>query len=181
MRTTRRQALSAAVAAGLVAAPVARAAPTGDEKRKLAQAALTKALQVEQMCVVAYEAIANSGSLSTRGTALMRSLLDDDRQHAAQLVAALDAQGVTPPIPPRRATIRGLSGVHDERGAARFAIALEERAVGGYSDAVRYLSDANVLRTVAGAMGTDGQHLVVLRALAGQAPVPTAFERGIRP
>lgn len=53
--------------------------------------------------------------------------------------------------------------------------------MGAYLAAVRDLSDANVLRTVAGAMGTDGQHLVVLRQLAGQVPVPSAFERGRRP
>jgi rubrerythrin len=168
-------------AAALVAAPAAGAAPTSDEKRKAAQTALMQALQIEQTCVVAYEAVANSGRLSVRGTALMRSLLDDDRQHAAQLLTALDALGVQPPIPPRRATIRGLTAVHDDRGAAGFAIVLEERAVGAYSEAVRNLSDANLLRTVAGAMGTDGQHLVVLRSLAGRIPVPGAFERGIRP
>lgn len=180
MRITRRQVLAGATIA-VVAAPRASAAPTDDAKQKRAQAALTLALQIEQTCVVAYEAIANSGKLSVRATALMRSLLDDDRQHAAQLGAALDAQGAKPPIPPRRATIRGLGAVHDDRSAAQFAIALEGRAVGAYSEAVGNLSDANLLRTVAGAMGTDGQHLVVLRELAGREPVPGAFERGIGP
>jgi rubrerythrin len=165
----------------LAAAPVAAAAPTSDEKRKLAQAALTAGLKVEQTCVVAYEAIANSGRLSARTTALFRSLQGDDRQHADQLVSALEAQGAKPPIPPRRARIRGLGAVHDDHGAALFAIALEERAVGAYLEVVRYLSDPNLLRTVTGAMGTDGQHLVVLRSLAGRDPVPSAFERGIRP
>jgi hypothetical protein len=167
--------------AALIAAPAASAAPTSDERKKLAQSALTAALTVEQTCVVAYEAIANSGRLTARGTALFRSLLDDDRQHAAPIVTALEADGVKPPIPPRRATIRGLSGVHDDRSAAQFAILLEERAVGAYLEAVRNLSDANVLRAVAGAMGTDGQHLVVLRSLDGRVPVPSAFERGMRP
>jgi hypothetical protein len=166
------------VAVVLAGAPAARAAPTDDEKRKLAQAALTEALKVEQTCVVAYEAIANSGKLSARATASMRALLDDDREHAAQLVTALDDEGVTPPIPPRRATIHGLGTVHDDRSAAQFAIVLEEHAVRAYLAAVRNLSDPNVLRTVAGAMGTDGQHLVVLRQAAGEVPVPSAFERG---
>jgi hypothetical protein len=177
VRVSRREALAGAVTF-LAGARVATAAPTDDEKRKLAQAALTEALKVEQTCVVAYEAIANSGKLSARGTALLRSLLDDDRQHATQLVAALQAEGVTPPIPPRRATIRGLNAVRGDDAAARFAIALEERAVGAYLDAIRNLTDPNVLRTIAGAMGTDGQHLVVLRQAAGEVPVPSAFERG---
>ena len=53
--------------------------------------------------------------------------------------------------------------------------------MGAYNQVVRYLGDPNLLRTVAGAMGTDGQHLVVLRQLAHRAPVPGAFERGIAP
>jgi hypothetical protein len=89
--------------------------------------------------------------------------------------------GVKPPIPPRRANIPGLAAAHGDAPAARFGIALEARAVGAYSEAVRDLADANVLRTVAGAMGTDGQHLVVLRQLAGRPPVPGAFERGTHP
>ncbi len=131
--------------------------------------------------MVAYEAIANSGQLSGRATLLMRALLDDDRQHAAQLVTALDGMGVKAPIPPRRATIPGLAAVHDDLGAADFAIALEARAMGAYLEAVPNLGDANLLRTLAGAMGTDGQHLVVLRQLARRPAVPKAFERGIRP
>jgi rubrerythrin len=179
MSTTRREALAAGAAALLLAGTrEAAAAPTDDDRRKLAQAALTQALRVEQTSVVAYEAIANSGRLSARATALMRGLLDDDREHAAQLANVLQAEGVTPPIPPRRATIRGLNAVHGDDAAARFAIALEERAVGAYLKAMRNLSDPNVIRTVAGALGTDGQHLVVLRQAAGEVAVPRAFERG---
>jgi hypothetical protein len=178
VRTTRRQALVGG-AVLLVGARDAVAAPTSDERQKLAQAALVTALKVEQTCVVAYEAIANSGHLSSRGTDLLRSLLDDDREHATQLGTALDALAVTPPIPPRRATIRGLGDVKDDHSAARFAILLEQRAVAAYADVIRNLGDANLLRTVAGAMGTDGQHLVVLREAIGEAPVPRPFERGI--
>jgi hypothetical protein len=108
-------------------------------------------------------------------------LQDHDNQHAAQLATALDSQGIKPPIPPRRATIRGLAQVHDDAGAAGFAIDLELHAIGAYNEVVRYLADPNLLRTVAGAMGTDGQHLVALRQLARREPVPGAFERGIAP
>jgi rubrerythrin len=182
VRTTRRQALVAAAAApALLAAAPALGAAGDDEKQARAEAALVAALKVEQEAVVAYEAIANSGKLSVRATALMRSLLEHDRQHAEQLVTALDAQGVKPPIPPRRANIAGLAAVRDDTGAATFAIVLEERAVGAYNEAVRNLADPNLLRTVAGAMGTDGQHLVVLRELARRVPVAGAFERGIAP
>jgi hypothetical protein len=184
VRVTRRQTLAGAAVAPalLVRVPAALAAGVNpDERKKRAQAALVAALKVEQTAVVAYEAIANSGTLSVRATALVRLLLDHDRQHAEQLVTALDAQGVKPPIPPRRARIPGLAAVRDDRGAADFAIDLELRAVGAYNAAVVNLADPNLLRIVAGAMGTDGQHLVVLRQLARRAPVPGAFERGIAP
>ncbi|MEA2429652.1 MAG: hypothetical protein QOI19_125 [Thermoleophilaceae bacterium] len=183
MRATRRQALAGAALAGtmLVRAPGALGAAADDERKKRAQAALVAALKSEQTAVVAYEAIANSGKLSVRATALMRLLQEHDGEHAAQLVAALDSQGVTPPIPPRRATIPGLARVRDDTGAADFAIDLELRAVGAYNEVVRNLADPNLLRTIAGAMGTDGQHLVVLRQLARRVPVPGAFERGIAP
>jgi hypothetical protein len=180
VRPTRREAIAAvAVPALLAAAPGALAAD--DAKKQRAEAALTTALRIEQTAVVAYEAIANGGRLSARATALVRELLADNRQHAEQLAMALDAMGVTPPSPPRRADIPGLAAARGDGAAARFAIALEARAIGAYFEAVRDVADANVLRTVAGAMGTDGQHLVVLRQLAHRPPVPGAFERGTHP
>jgi hypothetical protein len=157
---------------------VAGAPLTKDAKKKRGQAALVAALDIEQTAVVAYEAIANSGKLSVRATTLLRTLQDHDNQHAQQLVAALDTKGVKPPIPPRRAAIRGLGGIGDDASAARFAIELELRAVGAYNEVVRFVGDPNLLRTVAGAMGADGQHLVVLRQLLRRDPVPSAFERG---
>ena len=172
MKATRRQALAGAA---LLAAPVAL---TKDDKKKRGQAALVAALNVEQAAVVAYEAIANSGMVSVRTATLLRTLQDHDNQHAQQLVMALDSQGVDTPIPPRRGAIRGLGRVHDDATAVAFAIDLELRAVGAYNRVVRYVGDPNLLRTVAGAMGTDGQHLVVLRQLAHREPVPDAFERG---
>jgi rubrerythrin len=178
MRATRRQALAGAA---LLVAPGAAVALTADDKKKRGQAALVDALKFEQTAVVAYEAIANSGNVSVRTTALLRMLQDHDNQHAEQLASALDPQGIKPPIPPRRATIRGLAQVRDDAGAAAFAIDLELHAIGAYNQVVRYLADPNLLRTVAGAMGTDGQHLVVLRQLARIEPVPRAFERGIAP
>jgi Ferritin-like domain len=157
---------------------IASAALTKDEKKKRGQAALVAALNVEQTAVVAYEAIANSGKVSVQATTLLRTLQDHDNQHAQQLVAAFDSRGIKPPIPPRRAAIRALGGVGDDASAAHFAIDLELRAVGAYNQVVRFVGDPNLLRTVAGAMGTDGQHLVVLRQLLRSEPVPSAFERG---
>lgn len=183
MRSTRREAIAGAAAMPVLmaTAPASLAAAGDDEAKQRAEAELTTALRIEQTAVVAYEAIVGGGRLSPRAAALMRQLRDDDGQHAQQLAMALDSMGVKPPIPPRRANIPRLGAVRGDAAAARFGIALEARAVGAYSLAVRDVADANLLRIVAGAMGTDGQHLVVLRQLAGQAPVPGAFERGAHP
>jgi hypothetical protein len=184
VRTSLREALAAAAVAAspvLLGGAMPALAATDDAAKKRAATELAVALRLEQTAVVAYEAIANGGKLSGRATTLLRGLLADDRQHADQLVTALDAMGVKPPIPPRRANIRGLGAVKGDTGAALFAIAIEQRTVGAYLAAVPDLSDANLLRIVAGAMGTDGQHLVVLRQLAGRDPVPAAFERGTHP
>jgi Ferritin-like domain len=172
VRATRREALAGAA---LLAVP---AGLTTDDKKKRGEAALVAALNVEQAAVVAYEAIANSGRLPVHTTALLRTLQDHDNQHAQQLVAALDSRDMKAPIPPRRAAIPGLARVHDDASAVAFAIDLELRAVGAYNRVVRYIGDPNLLRTVAGAMGTDGQHLVALRQLLRREPVPSAFEHG---
>ena len=177
MRATRRELLLAAAGAPLALAAAPGALAKGPPQ-ELSMAALTAALKLEQTAVVAYEAIANSSAIPAAAAAALREFLDQDRQHAQQLAMALQGLGAKPPIPPRRADIPGLAAVRDERTAARFAIALELRTIAAYSTAVHQVGDSNVVRTIAGAMGTDGQQLVVLRQLIGAEPVPTAFETG---
>jgi rubrerythrin len=173
MRTTRRQALLAGSAA-LVLPASARA----DAEEDRAEASLAAVLKLEQTALVAYEAIANNGVLKE----VLRGFLEQESQHAAQLQDALDGMGAKAPIPPRRADIPGLAQAVRSRGAAaRFAIALEERTIAAYQRALTALTDSNVMRTSAGAMGTDAQQLVVLRELLGADPIPRALEHGRSP
>jgi rubrerythrin len=173
MRSTRREAIAAAAAAAaaLAVPQLASAASEEDDAR----AALGSVLAVEQIALVAYEAIANRGLLQDT----LNGFLEQERQHVAQLQAVLENTGAKPPIPPRRTAIRGLDAALASRGAAlRFAIGIEEQAIAGYELAIGALTDANAMRTGAGAMGTDAQQLVILRQLAGLPPVPSAFEKG---
>jgi rubrerythrin len=173
MTSTRRQALAGAAAAGagLALPSLARARSEDD----VAKASLAAVLGLEQTALVAYEAIANSGVLKET----LRGFLDQERQHADQLRTALMNMGAKPPIPPRRTDIPGLQAATASRSAAaQFAIALELRTVAAYQTAVGALTDSNVMRTSAGAMGTDAQQLVILREVLGQRPVPGSFERG---
>jgi hypothetical protein len=173
MRATRRQAL---IGAG--AALVLPAAARADAEKDRSKASLTAVLRLEQTALVAYEAIANSGLLKD----VLRGFLDQERQHAAQLVSALQGMGAKPPIPPRRASITELdAALHSRAAAARFAIELELRTVAAYQQALRDLTDANVMRVSAGAMGADAQQLVVLRQIAGEDPLPRALETGRAP
>ena len=82
------------------------------------------------------------------------------------------------PSPPRRSEIPGLGSLRSQRQAIQFAIGLERRAISTYYKAASELKDANALKTLASIMGCDGQHVTVLRQLAGQPAVPRAFEIG---
>jgi hypothetical protein len=169
---TRRQALGAGAAALLLPATA-----LADAEEDRAEASLAAVLHLEQTALVAYEAIANSGVLAP----ILRGFLDQESQHAEQLGAALEAMGAKPPIPPRRTDIPHLrAALRSRRAAARFAIALESRTLAAYQRAIGDLRDTNVMRTAAGAMGTDAQQLVVLREIAGVPTVPRAFDNGRR-
>jgi len=173
VRVTRRTALAGA-AASLALPRVALA----EDKKAMNAAALTRSLQVVQAAVVSYEAIANGDLLGRPVETTFRSVLDQERQHATALGDALDQMGRKQPIPPRRGDIPGLTSLRTQEQALAFAIDLERRAISTYYNAMRTLKDANALKTLASIMGCDGQHVTVLRQLAGRPAVPHAFETG---
>lgn len=176
MRATRREALAAAGAAALVAAPLARAA---DPDRERAIRAARAAVAGEQRAAVAFEAIANSGVLHEDNVEAMRVLLDHTRAHVRVLERLFASQtGEDRPLPPTRNQIAGLDDLGGEREALRLALRLEQEAIAAHLDAIRLYRNPLMLRLIAGAMGTDAQHLVMLRGLLGEEPVPAAFERG---
>jgi rubrerythrin len=174
VRLTRRDALAGAAAAS-IAWPVAALA---DDKADANAAVLTSALEVEQTAVVAYEAIANAGLLGGDAQRTLRSFLDQERQHEAALAKALDDMGRRQPVPPRRADIPGLESLKTARQALAFVMAMERREISTFHRGAGRLHDANALKTLASIMACDGQHLAVLRQLAGRPPVPHAFETG---
>ena len=53
------------------------------------------------------------------------------------------------------------------RAFLRYALALEEEAVAAYADALTSLRDPDLLQPLGSIMGSEGQHLVVLRAELG--------------
>jgi Ferritin-like domain len=183
VRATRREALAAA-GAGLGAAALAGTATAAIDKdlqKKLEKAAVSGATFGELTKTVAFEAIANGRLLGPRETATIRVLRDHAVQHATLLTTVMkDELGTDAPLAPKRAAIPGLLAVHDRDAALRLALDLERRAIGRHMRAVRVARDAQVMRALAGIVGSDGQHLVLVRQLLHQEPVPSAFETGIR-
>jgi rubrerythrin len=148
-------------------------------------AILGRAIGLERVAVLAYDTAIQSGLLSPALLALARTLRAHEQAHADTLTTALTDLGGTPPPPPQGVAdvdkvVKGLGAVRSQADAVSFAIELETAAVAAYLDAHRELVEAKLLQTAASIMGSEGQHLVVLRRAAGQDPVPTAFETGTK-
>jgi len=134
-------------------------------------------LQLARRTALAYEWAAGSGRLEPPVARVAARFAAQEAEHAAALRTALEALGGA--LPPRPGTVPGLDAVRDGRAFAAFAARLERRAIAGYVDAVRGLTDPGLLATVASIVAVDGQQLAVLRGLAGAvAPVTIAFETG---
>ena len=110
---------------------------------------------------------------------MARLFADQDQEHADALLVALEALGATRPAPPAADARSILGRPTTQRGFARLAIALELQAVAAYHEAQFKLSDPDLRLLSARIMANHGQHLAVLRQLAGEPPVPHAFERGV--
>jgi ferritin-like protein len=179
VRATRRQALAGGAAAALTAAAPARAASADDERRDRERRAVSDAVAAEQATAVAFEAIANGDFLDEHQAGTMRILLDQAKAHATGLADLFEkTTGEDAPLPPRRTEIPDLSRVHTGGGALRLAERISAAAIATHLDAIRLTRNSAVLKLIAGAMGTDAQHLVMLRQLLGQDPAPAPFERG---
>lgn len=180
-RLTRRRAL--ALGAASAAAPLAAAVPARadvyDERKKLAKQAVAASVRAEQAAAIAFEAIANGTLLSHAAAGAMRVMLDHSKVHAETLGQAMkDQLDEDPPLAPKRTQIRGLASLRTQAQALRLAMSLEQRAVAAHVAMVQQTHDAVILKAIAAILGSDGQHMVLLRQFLREPPVPSAFERG---
>ncbi|MBA2505412.1 MAG: ferritin-like domain-containing protein [Thermoleophilaceae bacterium] len=176
-RLTRRDALALAVATAsplLLGAGAASAQDEGDA------VVLQGAIVLEQTAVVVYDTAVSSGLLDREAKRVAELFRDQEQEHADALIAAFERLGGSAPKPPEAAAIPGLSELKSQAGVTAYAIELETTAVAAYYQAHQQLQDPELLRTTAGIMANEGQHLVVLRESVGRAPVPNAFETGER-
>jgi hypothetical protein len=179
---TRRAALmGTAGLAVLAAAPVARGDDPGDA------GTLRRLVLLEQLAAAGLGTAATGDVLGGEVARRLLPLAEHDHRHADALAANLDALGgAIPPAPKgvqaadRLAAalkISPLSGaLAGERELLRWAIELKLRLVTDYAEAARRLLEINLTQTLATILASDAQHLVVLRQLAHETPVPGAFE-----
>jgi hypothetical protein len=161
---TRRGLLVAAPVLGLSADALARAR----DDRSIVAAAI----DLEQRAAAVYDAAATDGKLPPGLAHLARHLRDQEAEHADGLARALRGLGGhrparpdPPPSPPAG------------RAFGPYALALEERLIGAYYEAMPRLRPG--LRQPLGSiMASEAQHLVVLREALGRDPLPAAFETG---
>lgn len=146
-------------------------------------AILEKAINLEQIAVIAYDTAIGGGLLAPAALAIARRFRDHEQQHAGALTTALTDLGGIAPAPPDGVAdvdevVKGLGDVKTQAGLVNVLIELELAAVAAYHDAHAKLLETRLLQTGASIMANEGQHLVVLRTLVGADPVPAAFETG---
>ncbi len=146
---------------------------------------LASAITLERVTMIAYDRVLDGGLLSPAVRDVLRDFRGHEQQHADALITSLTDLGGTPPAPPKGVEdvdemVEGLSDVRSQADAIRFLIELETAAVAAYFDAHSKLGEARLLQAGASIMANHGQHLVVLRRLAGQDPIPNAFETGAK-
>jgi hypothetical protein len=183
--TTRRELVRGGVAAtiggalgGGVIDAIARPADAwgASARAGAGAAALTRALRIEQLVVIAYERVLSAGALNPTSTDTVRGFYLHELQHVSMLRRMLLDLGAAIPSPPSdtASVQRGLNSHHvfrsltqlgTERDCLRLLIDIESVAEGAYFDAVATLRDAGRMRTAAGIMGCEAQHWTILSGL----------------
>ena len=143
------------------------------------------AVGLEQVAVYAYGVALTVAHLDARTRALLSLLREHEQEHAGAMTSALSDVGGSPPRPPRSlisvdSVAPGLGRARNRAEVLTFAMELEAASVAAYHDAHRRLQDARTLQSAASIMGSEGQHLVLLRSALGHDPLPHAFEMGQR-
>jgi bacterioferritin (cytochrome b1) len=134
---------------------------------------LNNLLDLEYTAVAAYRT--GLPLLRGRMEALGRQFLDQERDHAAALVRAIEDLGGTPHKPRSRYAHPRLP---DQEAFLEFVNNFENVVVAGYIDALPKLSHPQLRATAAGILTTEAEHISVLLTALRQPRVPEAFVAG---
>jgi rubrerythrin len=183
---TRREAVRRGMKAGGAALGAAMLPAMLSQRDALAAAPasdaaiLAPAIRLENTAVSLYAAAAANAALPPRFRRTAALFRGQEAVHVATLGAALKAAGATPSTATDAALLARLRQARDEQQVARLALELESRLVAAYYDAAQTLRQPRLLGTIGQIIGSEGQHLVVLRQGLSRDPVPQAFEKGSR-
>lgn len=143
---------------------------------------LRAAIGLEEVAVFAYGKAAHSGALDPVVLSVAKLFEGHEESHRDALKIALEQLGGGSPPAPKRIgdtkLLAPLAKAKTQAAIVNYAIELETTAVGAYYDAHLKLVSPRLLKTGTQVMANEGQHLAVLRAIAGRPPVPNAFETG---
>jgi Ferritin-like domain len=162
----------AAAAAGLavLAAPAWADAPLTDPQ------ALSNALEVERLMVLAYRRVLSSGALPPDIERAIAPYLSHEIQHLSAVAAALAAMGVKANTGPLDLDAAGellskhnipvrLTDLHSQSDAMRLLVDLESVAEGVYFTALKTLSTQPLQRLAAQIMACEAQHWTAVSGL----------------
>lgn len=172
---TRRELVRSAVAGAAAAAMLEPlAAGAASTAAPSDSAIVIRTLEIEQLVVISYERVLDSGLLTRAASAQVRSILHQERQHVAVLQHALRGLGGTMPHLDKAAAQRELAAhhVHDslahlrsQRECLKLLIDVESLAEGAYFWAISRLVDPVLLRAAVEAMGSEAQHWTLLSGI----------------
>jgi hypothetical protein len=138
--------------------------------------ALSKALTIERLVVLAYRRVLASGALAPNVQSAIAPYLGHEIEHISALAAALTAMGAAAPTGPLDLNAAGdmlskhnipqsLTDLHSQDVCLRLLVNLESLAEGVYFTALKTLSTAGLQRLAAQIMACEAQHWTSLSGL----------------
>ena len=175
---TRREIVAGAMGvagAGTVAAVFAEPAAADTAPLTDAQA-LSNALEVERLVVLAYRRVLASGALAADIERAIAPYLNQEIEHVSAVAAALAAMGVRADTSALSLDAAGdllskhnipvsLTGLHSQNDAMRLLVDLESLAEGVYFTALKTLSTQPLQRLAAQIMACEAQHWTAVSGL----------------
>lgn len=163
-------AASAAVGAGVLVAPAVADAPVSDGE------ALSKALEVERLIVLAYRRVLASGALAADIQRAVAPYLAHELEHVSTVASQLTAMGESAPTGPlsldaaagllSKHNIPGsLTDLHSQNDCLRLLVNLESLAEGVYFTALKTLSKPGLQQLAAQIMACEAQHWTAISGL----------------
>lgn len=163
-------------AAGGAAGLAVAAGPASADALLTDPQALSKALEVERVMVLAYRRVLTSGVLAVDIERAIAPYLQHEIQHVSAVAAALGALGVKASTGPLDLNAAGdllskhgipvsLTGLHSQNDAMRLLVDLESVAEGVYFTALKTLSTQPLQRLAAQIMACEAQHWTAVSGL----------------